>query len=220
MKFSEQSLTVLKNFASINTGLVLQKGTVQRTISPEQTILAVAHLPDTVDEVFGIYDLNQFLGNVTTLKTPEMSFTKEQVIMNDGEMSLSYYSCSPALIVSPPADKTIELKKVDVTFTLANSTLTKLLRLATMNNLTHLTVIGKDGELRLLSHEQKNDSSNKVSTKIDDYTGPDFSVSFKTENLKMIPDEYKVELMLGGFAKFTNKAETLTYFIAMEKEQK
>lgn len=216
MKLNERTLAVLKNFSAINSGVVLQKGKIQKSISPEQTILVEAHLEDDIPETFGIYDLNQFLGNVTTLNSPELTFTNQSVIMNDGEMSLNYYSCSPSLIISPPANKDLQLPKVDISFTLTNNTLTKILRLASMNNLPNLTVIGKNGELRLQTHEKSNDTSNFASTKIDEYAGTDFSVSFKTENLRLIPDEYSVEIAIGGFAKFVNKAANLTYFIALE----
>lgn len=218
MKLSENTLAILKNFSSINSGVVLQKGNVQKTISPEQTILVEAHLEDDMPETFGIYDLNQFLGNVTTLKSPELKFTSESVVMDDGDMQLNYYSCSPSLIISPPQGRDLVLKNVDVSFTLSNNTLTKLLRLAAMNNLTHLTVIGKNGELRLQTHEKSNDTSNFASTKIDDYSGKDFVVSFKTENLRLIPDNYSVEIAIGGFAKFVNASGKLTYFIALESK--
>ena len=218
MKLSENTLAILKNFSSINSGVVLQKGNVQKTISPEQTILVEAHLEDDMPETFGIYDLNQFLGNVTTLKSPELKFSSESVVMDDGDMQLNYYSCSPSLIISPPQGRDLVLKNVDVSFALSNNTLTKLLRLAAMNNLTHLTVIGKNGELRLQTHEKANDTSNFASTKIDDYTGKDFVVSFKTENLRLIPDNYNVEIAIGGFAKFVNTSGKLTYFIALESK--
>lgn len=218
MKLSENTLAILKNFSSINSGVVLQKGNVQKTISPEQTILVEAHLEDDMPETFGIYDLNQFLGNVTTLKSPELKFSSESVVMDDGDMQLNYYSCSPSLIISPPQGRDLVLKNVDVSFALSNNTLTKLLRLAAMNNLSHLTVIGKNGELRLQTHEKSNDTSNFASTKIDDYSGKDFVVSFKTENLRLIPDNYNVEIAIGGFAKFVNASGKLTYFIALESK--
>ena len=90
MKLSENTMNVLKNFASINSGVVLNKGNVQRTISPEKSILVEATVEDDLPEKFGVYDLNQFLGNVTTLKNPELNFTKDYVTMDDGEFSLTY----------------------------------------------------------------------------------------------------------------------------------
>jgi hypothetical protein len=218
MKLNERTLTVLKNFAGINSGVVLRKGKIQKTMSPEQTILVEAHLEDDLPEVFGIYDLNQFLGNVTTLSSPDMVFTENSVVMNDGELSLNYYSCSTNLIISPPEGKDLVMKDADVTFDLSQATLQKMLKLAAMNNLPNISVIGKGGELRLQTHEVKNDTSNFASIKIDDYVGNDFNVSFKTENLKLIPDDYEVQIKVGGFSSFTNKTKTLKYFIAMEKK--
>ena len=219
MKISENTLSVLKNFSAINSGLVLQKGNIQKTISPEKSILVEVELEDAIPSQFGIYDLNQFLGNVSTLGNPDLNFTENSVMMNDGDIAFNYYSCSPNLIVSPP-DKELKLKQVDVSFTLTNAILTKLLRLASMNNLTHLSVVGKNGEIRLQTHEKANDTSNSASFKLNDYKGEDFTASFKVDNIKLVPGDYDVEMQLGAFAKFTSTSgvfkDKIKYFIALE----
>lgn len=219
MKLSDNTLSVLKNFSSINSGLVLQRGNVQKTISPEKSILVEAELEDAVPSQFGIYDLNQFLGNLTTLENPDLTFEDKAVTMNDGNITFNYYSCSPNLIVSPP-DKELKLKQTDVSFTLSNALLSKLLKLASMNSLTHLSVVGKNGEIRLQTHEKANDTSNYASFKLNDYDGADFIASFKVENIKLVPGDYDVEIQLGAFAKFvlTSGAfkDKIKYFIALE----
>lgn len=217
MKLSENTLSVLKNFSSINSGIVLQKGNLQKTISPEKSILVEAEVEDVLPEQFGIYDLNQFLGNISTLNNPDLTFTDNAVLMNDGDIKFNYYSCSTNLIVSPP-DKELKLKQVDVSFSLTNAILTKLLRLAAMNNLTHLSVVGKNGEIRLQTHEKANDTSNHASFKLNDYNGADFTASFKVENIKLIPGDYDVEIQLGAFAKFVSKSGKIKYFIALESK--
>lgn len=215
MNLSENTLAVLKNFSTINSGVVLNSGKTQKTISPEKSILVEATLEDNIPSQFGIYDLNQFLGNVTTLKNPELTFSDDSVTIDDGDLSLTYHACPVNLIITPP-DKELTLKNVDVKFDLSNSTLSKLLKLASMNSLPNLTVVGKNGELRLKIHEKSNDTSNHGSVKIGDYAGNDFFASFKTENLKLIPDDYVVEIQNGAFAKFVNKTGNLKYFIALE----
>lgn len=217
MNLSENTLSVLKNFSTINSGVVLTSGKVQKTISPEKSILVEAHIEDDIPSKFGIYDLNQFLGNLTTLRNPDLTFDNEWVTMNDGDLCLTYHACSPNLIISPP-DKELVLKSVDVSFSLPSATLQKLLKVATMNSLPNLTVIGKDGELRLKIHERANDTSNHGSVKIGDYAGEDFSATFKTENLKLLPDDYNVEIQKNAFAKFQNVKKTLTYWIALESK--
>lgn len=218
MKMNDRTLTVLKNFASINSGVVLRPGKVQKTVSPENTILVEAHLEDDFAGVFGIYDLNQFLGNVTTLNNPEMNFGDTSVVMTDGDLELNYYSCSPNLVNSPPEGKELVMKDPDVSFNLSYSTLQKLIKLASMNDLSNLTVMGKNRGIYIKTHEAKDDTSNFASSKIADYQGEDFSVMFKVENLKLIPDDYNVQIKVGGFTCWTNKAGTLKYFIALEKK--
>jgi hypothetical protein len=215
MKLSENTLAVLKNFASINSGVVLGAGTAQRTISPEKSILVEATIDDDIPTQFGIYDLNQFLGNLTTLRNPELTFSKEGVVLDDGELSFEYRACSANLIITPP-EKELVLKSVDVKFSLPNETLQKLIKVATMNGLPNLSVVGKNGSLLLKIHERANDTSNSGTIQIGEYAGQDFTASFKTDNLKLLPNDYNVEIQKGAFAKFENAAKTLKYFIALE----
>lgn len=215
MKLSDHTLSVLKNFSSINGGVVFEPGTVQKTISPEKSILVEAEIEEKIPSKFGIYDLNQFLGNVTTLNSPELKFNGKSVTMTDDNFSLFYLSCSPELIITPP-DKPLTLKDPDVSFDLSNSVLIKILRLASMNNLPNLSVIGENGEIKLQAHEKNNTSSNYASVKLGKYEGKDFTATFKTDNLKIIEDDYKVEVKNDAFAKFTSKTKKLKYFIALE----
>lgn len=217
MNLNERTLSVLKNFASINSGVVLRKGKVQKTINPEQTILVEAVLEDDFPEKFGIYDLNQFLGNVTTLNNPNLSFTPEAVNMNDGEIELNYYGCSTSLIVSPPEDKDLVLNNPDLTFSLSQASLNKILKIGAMNNLPNISIIGNKDGLFVRSHELKNDTSNFANMRVDEHVGNDFTVTFKTENLRLIPDNYVVQIKINGFSCWTNTSNNLKYFIAMEK---
>lgn len=215
MKLSDYTLTVLKNFASINSGMVFQPGTKQRTIHPEKTILVEVELEDSFSHKFGIYDLVQFLGNVTTLNNPDLEFSDKFVKMSDGTFELFYIPCSPELIVSPP-DKSLVMENPDVRFDLTNSVITKVLRLASMNGLPNLSLIGKEGTLSLKAHEKSDDTSNYIQTKVSDYSGADFMATFKTDNFKIMPDDYEVEIKAGSFGRLKSKNKNVTYWIALE----
>ena len=217
MKLSDNTLAVLKNFASINSGVVLKPGKAQRTISPEKSILVEASIEDDIPSEMGIYDLNQFLGIITTLRNPEVTFAKDQIVLTDGELSVTYRGCSANLIITPP-EKELVLKDITTKFSLANATSQKLIKVASMINLPNLSVVGKNAELLLKIHERANDTSNDGIMKIGDYAGKDFIATFKTENLKLLPDDYNVEVQAGAFAKFVNQNNTLTYFIALESK--
>jgi len=219
MKLSDNMMITMKNFHSINQSLVLRRGKIQRSMSPDKAVLVEAEFDDEIPNEFGIYDLNIFLGNITTMNSPDLSFTETSVKMNDGEVELVYYSCSPNLIVSPP-DKELVMKKIDVEFSLTSKLLDKLLKLAMMNNFPNLSIIGKNGKLNANCHDIKNDTSNSLRTSLSlgDYNGSDFIATFKVENIKVIPDDYNIDVTLAGFAKFTSKNRKLKYFIALESK--
>ena len=58
MKLSNETLTVLKNFAGINQSILVRKGNKLRTISVMKNILAEAEITEEFPKDFGIYDLN------------------------------------------------------------------------------------------------------------------------------------------------------------------
>ena len=159
MKLSQYTLEVMKSFANINPGIVLQPGTKQRTMSPEKSVLVEVDLEDSFSHKFGIYDLVQFLGNITTLNNPDLEFNDKYVMMKDNIFQMYYLSCSPEIIISPP-DKNLTMDNPDVSFVLTNAVLSKSLRLASMNALPNLSIIGKNGELNLQIHDKANDTSN------------------------------------------------------------
>ena len=61
MKLSDNTLTVLKNFAGINNSILVKEGSRLRTISVAKNILAEADIKEDFPRDFAIYDLNQFL---------------------------------------------------------------------------------------------------------------------------------------------------------------
>lgn len=216
MKLNEKTLAVLKNFSSINTGVVLNEGRKQKTMSADKAILVEAELEDVIPGEFGIYDLPQFLGNITTLQNPDLTFSDNHVTMNDGQFRLTYYSCSPNLITTPP-DRKLDMKSVDVSFKLTNAIIQKLLMLSKMNSLPMISVIGQNGNLSLRAHEDT-DTSNDATIDLEPYDGNDFVAKFKAEHFKMIPDDYEVKINLGAFATFENSAETLKYYVALQSK--
>ena len=79
-------------------------------------------------------------------------------------------------------------------------------------------LLERENVLEIVNHPNQNKyPGQKIATiKIGDYAGKDFIATFKTENLKLVPDDYDVEVQTGAFAKFENKAGNLKYFIALE----
>ena len=67
MKLNQNTLDTLKNFADINTNILIKPGKELSTISTMRNIFAKAEITEEFTNEFGIYDLNEFLSVVTTL---------------------------------------------------------------------------------------------------------------------------------------------------------
>ncbi len=88
MKLSDKTISVLKNFSSINQSILFKEGNKLRTISLMKNILAEATVSEEFMRDFGIYDLNQFLNGLSLHSSPELDFTNESyVVIRDGGSS-------------------------------------------------------------------------------------------------------------------------------------
>ena len=65
MKLSDKTLSLLKNFSNINQSILFKKGSSLRTISVMKNILAEANIEEEIPKDFAIYDLVQFLNNLS-----------------------------------------------------------------------------------------------------------------------------------------------------------
>ena len=218
MKLSENTLSILKNFSSINQSILFKQGNKLRTISVMKNILAEATIEEELPKDFGIYDLNQFLNGIDVLyKSPEFDFQNDgYVVIKEGRMRSKFFFADPNVIVTPP-DKAIELPSEDVTFDLGTDQLNKLLKAANLYQLPDLSVVGEDGVVKLVVRDKKNETSNIFSIIVGE-TESAFTFNFKVENIKILPGTYDVVVSQKLLSRFTSKNHNLTYFIALEPD--
>ena len=217
MKLSDKTLSVLKNFSTINQSILFKQGSKLRTISVMKNILAEATITEELPKDFGIYDLNQFLNGLSLHQSPELDFVNDgHVVIKEGRMRSKYFFADPNVIITPP-DKAIDLPTEDVSFELSTDQLDKLLKAAAIYQLADLAVEGGDGVVKLLVRDKKNDTSNSFSVTVGE-TDKVFSFNFKVENIKILPGTYDVSVSSKLLSRFTSKGQPLTYYIALEPD--
>ena len=217
MKLSDKTLSVLKNFSSINQSILFKQGNKLRTISVMKNILAEASVTEEFAKDFGVYDLNQFLNGLSLHQSPELDFANDgYVVIREGKMRSKYFFADPSVIVTPP-DKAIELPSEDVCFELSTEQLDKLLKAAAVYQLPDLSVVGEAGVVKLVVRDKKNDTSNDFSIVVGE-TDSEFSFNFKVENIKILPGTYEVVVSQKLLSRFTSKNHDLTYYIALEPD--
>lgn len=217
MKLSDKTLSVLKNFSSINQSILFKKGSKLRTISVMKNILAEATVSEEFVRDFGVYDLNQFLNGMSLHQSPELDFKNDgYVVIREGKMRSKYFFADPQVIVTPP-DKEITLPSEDVCFEVSTDQLDKLLKAAAVYQLPDLSAVGENGVVKLVVRDKKNDTSNDFAIVVGE-TSAEFSFNFKVENIKVLPGTYEVVVSQKLLSRFTSTSHDLTYYIALEPD--
>tara|TARA_B100001564_G_scaffold357683_1_gene374522 strand:+ start:9510 stop:10175 length:666 start_codon:yes stop_codon:yes gene_type:complete len=217
MKLSDKTISVLKNFSSINQSILFKEGSKLRTISVMKNILAEATVTEEFSRDFGIYDLNQFLNGLSLHSSPELDFANDgYVVIREGRSRSKYFFADPNVIVTPP-EKVISLPTEDVCFELSTLVLDKLLKAAAVYQLPDICAVGENGVVKLVVRDRKNDTSNAHEEVVGE-TDKVFSFNFKVENIKVLPGTYDVVVSQKLLSRFTSKNHDLTYYIALEPD--
>ena len=219
MKLSDSTLSLLKNFSTINQSILFKQGSKLRTISVMKNILAEATIGEEFPKDFGIYDLSQFINGIELHKpsSPEFDFANDNhVVIKEGKMRSKYFFADANVIITPP-EKPITLPSEDVTFDLSTDQLDKLLKAAAIYQLPDLSAVGEDGVVKLVVRDKKNETSNDFSIIVGE-TDATFSFNFKVENIKILPGTYDVVVSQKLLSRFRAKNYDLTYYIALEPD--
>ena len=217
MKLSDKTISVLKNFSSINQSILFKEGNKLRTISVMKNILAEATVSEDFSRDFGIYDLNQFLNGLSLHQDPELDFAQDgYVVIREGRSRSKYFFADPNVIVTPP-EKAINLPSEDVCFQLSTEQLDKLLKASAVYQLPDLSAIGENGVVKLVVRDKKNDTSNDYAVVVGE-TDNEFCFNFKVENIKVLPGTYEVVVSQKLLSRFTSKNHDLIYYIALEPD--
>ena len=129
MKLSEHTISVLKNFASINQNLVIKEGSELQTMSAMKNIVSKATVEESFPKEFAIYDLNEFLASLSLFKDPILTFDEQSLEMKEEKNhfnALRYFYSDPSVVQSP--SNTITMPSEEVSFELTNETLSKMKR--------------------------------------------------------------------------------------------
>jgi hypothetical protein len=219
MQLNKVTHDILKNFSEINTNILIKPGSELNTISTMRNIFAKATITETFDNEFGIYDLNEFLSVVSSLDKPQLTLQdKYMTISTEGSKSKAkYFYSDPSVIVSPQKDVT--MPESDVTFTLTESNLAQLQKMAAILKAPDLALIGtKGGDCVLKVCDKKNDTSNKFDIVVGENATADYTFYFKVENLKMMAGDYDVAVSSRSISHFKNTKLPIEYWIALEPD--
>lgn len=215
MKLSRHTLNMLKNFSDINMSIEIKEGNILRTVSVQKNILAQAELEDSFPQDFAIYELNRFLGAVSLFDDPEFKFNGKSVSVGTDKNSVDYVYCDPSMIVTPP-EKNITFPDAEVKFTFSQDALSQIMKASNVLGTPEISVESNAGSIEIKALDVNNDSTDAYTITLDEKTDAKFRFVFKTENMKMLPGNYDVEISSKGISHWQMQGQKLQYWIANE----
>ena len=218
MNISSETVAVLKNFSDINQNILVKPGNKLQTISTLKNILAEAEVPEKFEQEFAIYDLPEFLRAVDLFDKSNLNFNGSQNLVikdSNSKQSIKYYFADKSVVVAPT--KMITMPDKYVTFQLKKDVFAKLIKAVTTLNLPDISVTGDGKEIKLVATDKKTPSSNDYSIVVGE-TDKKFTAYFKTENFKMIQDDYDVAISAQKISHFINRSKPIQYWVAIEPD--
>lgn len=214
--FSKNTLTILKNFSSLNSNLLVKPGNVIKTITPSKTGMAIATVEEDFPVEFGIWDLNKFLGVISLFQNPSFEFGDKSVkIKNGGDSVVNYFYSEPRLLTTP--DKDVVMPAVNVSITLTEKNFSELQKAASVMQLSDLSFKSENGKIVAMVSDLSDPTSNSYKVLVDeDYDGKDFLFNFKMENIKILPGDYDINFAKTVVGEFINQTIPVKYWFAME----
>ena len=221
MKLSEHTISVLKNFASINQNLVIREGSELQTMSAMKNIVARSGVEENFPKEMAIYDLNEFLAALSLFSSPVLEFDEQYVTIKEESNptnSLKYFYSDPSVVRSP--SKTITMPSEDITFELSSGDLSKMKRASAVIGAPDMVLENTDEPFKSILNaiDKKNDTANNYSLDISTNGDGQFKFYFKVENLKLMDGSYDVSVSSRNISNFKSKNSDVEYWIALEPE--
>jgi hypothetical protein len=218
MRLSKETFNILKNFATINSNVLIKPGNKIRTVSIGKNIYAEATVQEDFETEIAIWDLNKFLGIVSMFSNPDLEFYDTHVDISNGKSTVTYYYSEPSLLTYP--SKQIKMPDVSISFILEDQDLNEIMKAASILQVSDVIVQATaNDKLEIIVNDISNNTSNHFSIVVDEkYTGPDFKGSFKVSEIKFLPGSYKVDLTDTFISKFTHQTLDISYYISIHKD--
>jgi len=223
MKLSSETLSVLKNFGTINQGIYFKQGKTLKTVSSHKNILAQVDIKEDIPADFGVYDLNNFFSVVSLHKDdPTFEFDEKHVVIvgNKGRSKIKYRFCEPTMIVVPP-EKQLTMPEPEIKFTLSAEDYDWVMRAASVLSSPQVAIESDGSKINIVTLDLANDSAHTDALEIGNGNGNKYRMIFKTENIsKILSGGYDVFISSKGISNFKHKTQPLQYWITTEQGSK
>jgi len=216
MKLSKETLSIIKNYANINSNLLFKPGNTISTIAVGSEIMSTVTVAETFPEQFGIYDVNELLGALSLFNDPNLTFDDKTLLIKEGNSSIKWFKASEEAIVAPKKD--IVFPQAEIEFKLDSAVLNNILKTAPLLKATDVSFVGNGTTISVVVSDKKNKTANSYQYDICP-SSLVFKVNIKVDNLKLISGNYDVSISSKKISRFVSQSiNSLIYYVAIEAD--
>ena len=215
MQISNETIQILKNFAAVNSNILIRKGKTLSTISTAKNIFAKATVAEDIPVEVAVYDLNSLLALLTLMENQDVEFGEKSLTISKNNGKFEYFYSNASVIVAAP-DKSIEIDN-HFQFQLSAEDVNMIMKAANITAAPTISVIAKDGTVVLTIGDKKNDTANTYKKTIG-ASDEAFECHMSVDNFKIVPDAYTVTVSKKKLFHFQHATKAIEYFIAMEPD--
>lgn len=219
IQLSDETIAILKNFAAINSNIVVNHGNVLKTISEAKNIFARALIEESFPTTFGIYDLGEFLSVISLFDQPCLSFTDHEIVVQESgkNTKVRYIPSEPDILTHP--QKEIKMPDVTVEFDITRDQISTIRKASSTLGVDEVVIKGTGDSVIVSVTDTNNPSSNSFDIEYDSIVLPETTeIVFNINNWKLYPGDYTVSVSEKFISQFVG--EDVEYFIALEKNSK
>jgi len=215
MKFSKETIEVLKNFSTLNIGIELQKGSILKTLDESKAILAEASINEEIPNNFAIYDLNKLLNVIELFGDSELEFKSDVLTISGDKKKVNYKAADRNTLMLPP-DKPFPNIQSRVKLSIDFDSLQTIFKVSSILNLDVIAISSDGDQVYVRGFDNRKIVKDDIIIDTDVKSDSKFKCIFKVSNLKMLPGNYEVSIGERS-AIFQNKDRELKYLVAIER---
>lgn len=219
MKLSQNTLTILKNFATINKGIVFHPG--NKLFSRRESLIADATIAESFEVEKGVADLSQLLNIIALYNDPVLEFGEKflRVAESDGAAETKYGYAPPGIVTggTVPKKKTMEITEQVIDFVLTEEQWIKLQKATSILSREEVKITSDGKVVRIGTAGKKTEDQSSFSLVLEaDAHGVSCNMVYKRDDMPLLKGSYTGKVG-PKFAVFTNTSGLeLVYIVAAD----
>jgi len=193
VKLSSRTKSILKSFSGINQSIVIMPGNTITTQDEAGILYGMAQVEESFEHEMRIYQLPTLLNMMDSLEDVELDIGDVAVTVRGSRGKYRYQYCAPNILkYRSPWNKEDIVEEQIFACDFLSEDFRILTKASSITGINQICIYTKDGDVLLSLHDKKaeGNSFKTVLGKSDD----EFCVWAKTDNLKLLPDDYKMSV--------------------------